>query len=58
MVVNRTSGERLSIELELGPLLWLRDERGGVEQARREHLPAEQWEFIEEGSNVDLFAAG
>lgn len=55
-VVSRTSGERLAVELEIGPLLWLRNERGEVERASREHLPADRWEFLNtEVSNVDLF---
>lgn len=55
-VVNRASGERLKVELEIGPLLWLRDEAGAVETASRDQLPGEQWLFMEMGvSNVDLF---
>ncbi len=55
-MVNRTSGERLKVELEIGSLLWLRDASGGVESVSREQIPAEQWLFMETGvSNVDLF---
>lgn len=55
VVVNRVSGERLVVELEIGPLLWLRSDSGDVEQARIEHLPAERWAFMEAGgSYVDL----
>lgn len=55
-VVNRASGERLKVELEIGSLLWLRDEHGAVESVSREQIPAEHWLFMEMGvSNVDLF---
>lgn len=54
-MVNRGTGERLLVELEIGSLLWLRSESGDVEQASREHLPAEQWAFMEAGgTHVDL----
>ncbi len=54
-MVNRGTGERLLVELEIGPLLWLRGENGDVEQASREHLPTEQWAFMEAGgTHVDL----
>lgn len=55
VVVNRASGERLLVELEIGPLLWLRSENGDVEQACIDHLPAERWAFMEAGgSYVDI----
>jgi hypothetical protein len=54
-VVNRANGERLTVELEIGPQLWVRDQQGAIESVSREHLPAERWAFIECGaSNVDL----
>ena len=46
-VLNRRSGERLMVELEIGALLWLRNARGEVEQAPRAHLTNDQWQFIE-----------
>lgn len=58
-VENRANGERLTIELEIGPWLWVRDQHGAIEPVSREHLPAERWAFIETGaSNVDLSHAG
>lgn len=55
MVVNRASGERLVVELEIGPLLWLRTDSGDVEQAHIDHLPGERWAFMEAGgSHVDI----
>ncbi|WP_395601157.1 hypothetical protein AB4P95_30060 (plasmid) [Pseudomonas sp. A1437] len=43
------------VELEIGSLLWLRSESGDIEQASREHLPAERWAFMEAGgTHVDL----
>lgn len=55
IVVNRASGERLVVELEIGPLLWLRSESGAVDQAHIEHLPVERWAFMEAGgTHVDL----
>lgn len=54
-VENRANGERLTIELEIGPQLWVRDQHGAIESVNRDHLPAERWAFIESGaSNVDL----
>ena len=54
-VVSRVSGERLKVELEIGPLLWLRYERGEVESVSRDHLPADRWEFTEVGgTNVNF----
>lgn len=55
-VVNRATAERLVVELEIGPQLWVRNQHGGIELVQRQHLPDEQWLFIETGvSNVDLF---
>lgn len=54
-LVNRVNGERLTVELEIGPYLWVRDGQGAIESVSREHLPCERWAFIESGaSNVDF----
>lgn len=46
-VVNRGTGERLSVELEIGQTLWVRDDRGQIEKVERDHLPAERWQVVE-----------
>lgn len=46
-VVNRGTGERLSVELEIGQTLWVRDGRGQIEKVERDHLPVERWQIVE-----------
>jgi hypothetical protein len=44
-ITNRITGETLTVYLELGDDLWLRDEGGEIEHVERAHLPAERWCF-------------
>lgn len=46
-VVNRGTGERLSVELEIGQTLWVRDGLGQIERVERDQLPEERWQLIE-----------
>ena len=52
-IVNRVTGEALTVELELGEDLWLRDEHGDIEQAKRNHFPLERWRFVGSYEVVD-----
>ncbi|MBD8671597.1 hypothetical protein [Pseudomonas lurida] len=52
-VVNRGTGERLSVELEIGQTLWVRDGLGQVERVERDQLPEERWQLIEARPVVD-----
>lgn len=45
-VVNRETGERLSVELEIGQALWVRNGLGQVEKVERDHLPEERWQVV------------
>lgn len=52
-VQNRKTGEELLVLLEIGDDLWLRNDRGETERARRQHFPLERWCFIGEHPAVD-----
>lgn len=52
-IVNCVTGETLTVELELGEDLWLRDEYGDIEQAKRNHFPLERWRFVGSSEVVD-----
>lgn len=45
-VVNRATGERLTVELEIGQSLWLLNDQGAVERVERSQLPAERWQIL------------
>jgi hypothetical protein len=44
-ITNRLTGETLTVYLELGDDLWLRNEAGDIEHAERAQLPADRWHF-------------
>jgi hypothetical protein len=44
-IVNRLTGETLSVYLDLGDDLWLCNEAGDIEHAQRAHFPLERWRF-------------
>lgn len=46
-VVNRSTGERLTVELEIGQSLWLLNDQGVIEKVDRAQLPAERWQIVE-----------
>lgn len=52
-IVNRVTGETLTVELELGEDVWVRNERGDIEQALRSHFPLERWHFVGTLESVD-----
>jgi len=49
-VIHRKTHERLTVELEIGGTWWLRNSRGEIEKAPREHFASEQWRFV--GSDI------
>lgn len=54
-IVNRVTGEVLTVELELGEDVWVRNEHGDIEQAKRVHFPLERWRpmgTLEGGTDV------
>lgn len=47
-IVNRQTGEVLTVELALGNQVWLRNMAGAIEQAALDQFPSERW-CMEEG---------
>lgn len=45
-VVDRTTGEKRPVELEIGQTLWIRDPHGDVEPVTIEQLTAVQWDVL------------
>lgn len=52
-IVNRLTGEVLTVELELGERLWVSSPMGEVVPAMRAHFPLERWRFVGTSASID-----